>query len=231
MKKFLIVGDSLAMVRPKENVLFLDLYATKLARERPELLVVNGGVRANSSKGILTESYFDEYVSALPPDHVVVHLGIVDCTPRIFHPLERLILDLIGRTKIGKKFSQKVIGFRSQRRFSYTKKKSLSLVSLVQFQANLRQFFAMIRSVNPAAEFTFVNIVHPGVKMVERNFGMLDQIEKYNQVLEAEAQATGSKLIDFFSYTKCNPHVVLDDGYHISTEAHMYLYSELRKIL
>jgi lysophospholipase L1-like esterase len=202
-----------------------------LARERPESLVVNGGVRANSSKGILTESYFDEYVSALPPDHVVLHLGIVDCTPRIFHPFERLILDLIGRTKIGKKLSQRVIGFRSQRRFSYTKKKSLSLVPLIQFQANLRQFFALVRSVNPSAEFTFVNIVHPGLKMVERNFGMLDQIEKYNHVLEAEAKAMGAEVIDLFSFSKRNPHVVLDDGYHINSEAHMYLYSELRKIL
>jgi lysophospholipase L1-like esterase len=231
MKKYLIVGDSLAMVRPRDNVLFLDLYATKLARERPESLVVNGGVRANSSKGILSESYFDEYVSALPPDHVVVHLGIVDCTPRIFHPLERLVLDLMGRTKIGRRVSEKVISFRSQRRFSYTQKKSISLVPLSQFQANLRLFFASVRSANPAVQFTFVNIAYPGAKMIERNFGMLDQIRRYNDVLEAEARAMDSKVVDLFSFSRLNPHVVLDDGYHINSEAHMYLYSELRKIL
>ena len=48
----------------------------------------------------LFEDYFDEYLRPLSPDLVIIQIGIVDCAPRIFRPVERLILKVINEISL-----------------------------------------------------------------------------------------------------------------------------------
>src|SRR5690606_11192288 len=72
VKKLLIVGDSLSMSRHREGVTYEQMYPTLLACHLKNWLVINGSVRANTSRQIISENYQEEYILPLLPDVVVL---------------------------------------------------------------------------------------------------------------------------------------------------------------
>lgn len=136
MTDILIVGDSLAMVRPNVNSGFgwKDIYASRMQMAMPSNLVVLGAARANHTAKILRNNYITEYVSSLAPQVVVLHLGIVDAFPRLFTERESLILHYMDQVQPLKWFVKRLTRYRSGKRYSLTRKNNISYVSSDDFK-------------------------------------------------------------------------------------------------
>jgi lysophospholipase L1-like esterase len=228
MKKILIAGDSISMVRPEVGISYTDIYPIQLSHSLFPHLVINGSLRANNSAIIAGDEYQHEFVIPLVPDVVVLQIGIADCAPRVFGPLERRALAVLSALPGMQRLTSRLTRYRADRRLDYTRRKNVSLIDTQAFETNIMRFVDGVKGVNPAVAFVVVNIVCPRGRMVERNYGIAAKVAEYNAILSRIPQTT---TVDFFSYTKNNPEMVLDDGYHITKEAHRFLRSEVEDIM
>lgn len=228
MKKILLVGDSISMVRPNEGVFFQDLFITKLNIIFPGNIVVNAALRSNDTQSILKDHFLNEYVHPLSPDIIILQMGIVDASPRIFTKNEKMILSILSKSRLMKPLAKRVIKFRSERRYEFTQKRAVSSVTLSDFKNNLDKFLSICKNDNPNVHFIVINICKPGKFMIERNFGIISQILAYNAVLSDFRDDNNFELIDIYNYTAENPDTLLPDGYHITPKIHLYLFHELQ---
>ncbi|HQN65197.1 MAG TPA: SGNH/GDSL hydrolase family protein [Methylophilus sp.] len=222
MHNILIIGDSLSMVRPDQGVRLTATYAYKLQLELENSVVVNASLRANDSSNVLTANYLYETLQSFKPDLIVYFLGVVDCMPRLFTKKERRIVELLMSVKLVRPLVKAVISYKSKKRFWYTRNKLKQYVTLNQWKNNLDRFISIAGD-----KIIFVNIPSPGAKLKERNYAVEKIVDEYNSILSIKAQANSCKLLDLNKITRENPNLLLDDGYHISAEAHDLIFKEL----
>lgn len=218
MHKILLVGDSLSMVRPDFGVCYQDTFVYQLQTQLKDAILINASVRANSSQNVLTANYCYETLDAVKPDLVIYFLGVVDCMPRLFSRRERLFLRLLMATKFLKGLGKLIIAYRSKRRYELTKKKLIQFVSINSWNENLERFL-----LQSSCKVIFVNIPYPGDRLLSRNYQIEDIVNDYNSCLSDQAKKHGAMVVDFHSLTKKYPHLLLEDGYHITVEAHKIL--------
>lgn len=232
MKKILIAGDSLGMVRPDEGIFVEDIYPYLLQKTLiNDYFVINASQRANNSSRIISEDYAYEHIDAIKPDVVILQIGIVDCTPRLFTEIQKKIMAGIAQFPWLKPVISRYIKRKSLRRYDLTKKRKIVHVPLDKFEINLINFFEKIKSVSPNATFIVINILNPGHVMTSRNFGLVENVMDYNQKLTGIATNYSSKIIDLFNFTKLSPEVVLTDGHHIGKRAHQFIAQEALKAI
>ena len=218
MHNILLVGDSLSMVRPDFGVAYQDTFAYKLQAELEDSILINASIRANSSQNALTDNYCYETLDAVKPDLVIYFLGVVDCMPRLFSRRQRLLLRLLMATKFLKGLGKLIIAYKSKRRYEFTKKKLIQYVPIKNWNENLERFLIKARS-----KVIFVNIPFPGQRLVSRNYQIDEIVNNYNSCLSEQAKKHGAMLVDFYGITRESPHLLLEDGYHITVEAHKIL--------
>ncbi len=222
IRNILIVGDSLSMVRPDQGIQLTDTYAYKLQLELKKSVVINASLRANDSNNVLTANYIYETLQSFKPDLIVYFLGVVDCMPRLFTKKEHRIVGLLMAIKLVRPLVKAVIRYKSKKRLWYTKNKLKQYVTLTQWERNLDRFIATADS-----NIIFVNIPSPGAKLKERNYAIEKIIDEYNSILSTKAKKNSCRLLDLNKITRQNPNLLLDDGYHISSEAHDVIFKEL----
>ncbi|MCE4538170.1 SGNH/GDSL hydrolase family protein [Pelomonas sp. P7] len=225
--KLLIAGDSLSMSRHADGISFEQIYAVRIQRAHPAMLVINGSERANSSRRIASEEYLDEYLRPLAPDHVVIQVGVVDCTPRIFTEGERRLLRLMQRVPLLRAISRAIIRAASRNRAAITRQRNMPMIPLDEFQRHLQAFILEARKARIDCSIAIVNIACPSATFLLRNHGALELVERYNAALQTIASEAGSQVIDLFAYTRQHPESLLADGYHINAKAHQFLYEAL----
>lgn len=218
MHKILLIGDSLSMVRPDVGVLYQDTYVYQLQTQLKDSILINASVRANSSENALTANYCYETLDAVDPDLVIYFLGVVDCMPRLFSRRERLFLRLLMATKFLKNLGKLIIAYRSKRRYALTRKRLIQYVSIKSWGDNLEKFL-----LKSSCKVIFINIPYPGKRLISRNYQIEEIVDNYNTCLSEQAKKYGALVVDFNSLTKKSPHLLLEDGYHISVEAHKLL--------
>ena len=94
--RVLFLTDSLSLPRayPGGQVKWEDIYVNLLRREMPDLEVIHVGIGAATITELLR---LQNYYALVEPDIVVLHCGIVDCTPRALGEIE---LQEIGRAHV-----------------------------------------------------------------------------------------------------------------------------------
>lgn len=100
-------------------------------------------------------------------------------------------------------------------------------MSRLMILKNIISFFDVCLSFNKQARFVLINIAMPSATAIERNYSLMERVLQYNRIISEVAVAYGGHVIDFFNITKANPLLFLDDGYHINSEAHAILASEI----
>lgn len=218
MHKILLVGDSLSMARLDSGIGFEETYAYLLQIQLKNSIIINASVRANDSQNALSENYSYETLDAVNPDLVIYFLGVVDCMPRLFSRRERLILRLLMATKFLKGLGKLIIAYRSKRRYELTKKRLIQYVPIKSWNENLEKFL-----LKSSCKVVFVNIPYPGERLLSRNYQIEEIVNNYNSCLSDQAKKHGAMVVDFHSLTKKSPHLLLEDGYHITVEAHKML--------
>ncbi len=206
------------MVRPDFGVCYQDTYAYQLQTQLKDAILIDASVRANSSQNVLTANYCYETLDAVKPDLIIYFLGVVDCMPRLFSRRERLFLRLLMATKFFKGLGKLIIAYRSKRRYELTKKKLIQFVSINSWNEYLERFL-----LQSSCKVIFVNIPYPGDRLLSRNYQIEDIVNDYNSCLSDQAKKHGAMVVDFHSLTKKSPHLLLEDGYHITVEAHKIL--------
>lgn len=214
-----VLGDSLAMLRAECNIMLKDIYAYKLAQKLgQEYFVVNNARRANTITEQTGKQLMYDEVLNNNTDIFIIAIGICDCAPRIFSKKQEYIL----RNLLPNKISKYIIAFKSKYRYFFTKNSPKTWVSLDNFKMQYMNLIEIILNDCKSKKVYLINIADTTEKNNSRSYGFRENISKYNAVLDniATKYNQNVEVIDFHDITKKNPKLLLEDGIHITTEAH-----------
>ena len=229
--KIVVMADSLAMAREGEtNVKYETTYPYLLdqgLRQRfgsQAPLVIERGMRRRTIEYVLDEWY--ELVDLRRPEVVVIHVGIVDCAPRVFLRRERQFVENLRPAVLREAILSNV--HRHRRAIVNMRKKVY--VPADRFNALVGQVVARAKE-SKLRSLVIVNIITPPAEMDERSPGFIRNVGVYNEILKAHANATGVHLIDIDRMIKEAGGVeqLTVDGIHLNETGHKMLANEIEK--
>jgi lysophospholipase L1-like esterase len=229
--KIVVMADSLAMGREGEtNVAFDTTYPYLLDQslrrrfqaEAP--LVIERGMRRRTIEYVLDEWY--ELVDLRKAEVVVVHVGIVDCAPRVFLRRERQFVENLRPAFLREAILSNV--HRHRRAIVNMRKKVY--VPPERFNALVGQVIERAKA-SKLRSLIFVNIITPPAEMDERSPGFIKNAERYNQILRTHADANKVYLIDIDRMIKeaGGAEQLTVDGIHLNEAGHEMLAKEIEK--
>jgi lysophospholipase L1-like esterase len=223
--KIVIMADSLAMAREGEtNVPFEATYPNLLEQSLRRRFgsqspwVIERGMRRRTIEYVLDEWY--ELVDLRKPEIVVIHVGIVDCAPRVFLRRERQFVENLRPAFLREAILSNVHRYR--RAIVKTRKKVY--VPPDRFNALVGQVLARAKA-SKLRSLVVVNIITPPAEMDERSPGFIENAGVYNQILKTHAEANGVHLIDIDRMIKEAGGVeqLTVDGIHLNETGHAML--------
>jgi lysophospholipase L1-like esterase len=187
-------------------------------------LVIERGMRRRTIEYVLDEWY--ELVDLRKPEVVVVHVGIVDCAPRVFLRRERQFVENLRPTFLRESILNNV--HRHRRAIVNMRKKVY--VPADRFNALVGQVVERAKQ-SKLRSLVVVNIITPPAEMDERSPGFIMNAGVYNEILKTHAQADGVHLIDVDGMIKAAGGVeqLTVDGIHLNETGHKMLAKELEK--
>lgn len=210
------------MPRLREGIRYEDTYAYLIQKSGYEVIL-----RSDYSNDTQVQASHDNLtvdVEYFRPNAVVIQLGIVDCAPRLFSKREAAMIN-----HLPKFLRSGIIAFLSKHRFAFTKQNPKVYVGIDDFRTNMQHIINFTREHDAVP--VIVNIARPPAALVERSYGILDNVKAYNIVLRDLAEANGCDLVDLYSTVEENPDRLLDDGIHLGKEGHVALASAILAVL
>lgn len=229
-----VVADSLALVRPEDNIYEKDMYPFKIQKELKNKIYVNSkAVKSNSSTIENEQVGFVYHAKGASASYLVIGLGIVDCSPRLFSKKMKQFLDCASKIPLVSKFVNRYIAYKSRNRFALTKNKPMTQTSVLEYESNMNQIVSNFQKYNTIKEIFLLTIAFPGPYLSERSWGIEENIKQFNSILYKMAQSNPSKIhiIDVYEFTQKNPQYILADGHHISIEVHDFIAASIVKII
>ena len=228
--KIAILADSLALPRQKEagDTPYETTYPFLLERDlrrkwgHDEIGIIERGLRRRTIENVV-EDWF-EIVELRKPEVVVVHVGIVDCAPRVFLRKER---DFVERLRPAR-LRAPILNFAHEHRRRIVQLRKKVYVSPERFEAGVDRVIELAGKCN-LKSLVFVNIISPPVEMEERSPGFLKNVETYNRLLENKGQHSNVTVIDLNRLLSLNggTKALTVDGIHLSPEGHRLLANAL----
>lgn len=227
--KIVIMADSLAMPREGEtNVPYEATYPYLLDQSLRRRfgcdapLVIERGMRRRTIEYVLDEWY--ELVDLRRAEVVVVHVGVVDCAPRVFLRRERQFVENLRPAILREAILRNV--HRHRRTIVNVRKKVY--VPADRFNVLVGQVIERAKQ-SKLRSLVFVNIITPPAEMDERSPGFVQNVRVYNEILAAHAKGDGVHLIDLDRMIKEAGGVdqLTVDGIHINEAGHAMLAKEI----
>ena len=228
MEIITILGDSLDMPRLNESILYKDTYAYKLNNMLgSDYLVINRSRRANTILEQANRQNINDDILSSESEYFIIHLGIVDCAPRLFSKKENKILSYIKPGRI----ARYIVKVKSHYRYFFTKNFPKVYVSLTHFKEKYNFIVDLIINKTPCKKIFIVNIAKTNKKNEKRSYNFNSNICDYNNIIYDiyEKYENYIELIDFYKMTEENPNLLLDEGIHITKKAHSILSNILYK--
>ncbi len=227
ISKLLFLGDSLLLYRPSDEIYLEDTYPyismNELKKHGKFEIEIRGERRNDTSTVALDEKLIYNIVSSRP-DIVVVHLGIVDCAPRLFTRVEYNLI-----SHLPSMLRRLIIAFFRRNRRFFTKHFPTVYVKKEDFKRNMEKILTTIKNQN--AQSIIVNIAKPPDEKLRKSFNFMKNVIEYNKILDTLAEEYNCPIIDFYNATLKHPEYLLRDGIHPSKEGHLYLAKEVEKQL
>lgn len=227
--RIVALADSLALPRPEPSgrvlweetwpyVLQQELYSTGLKAD-----VINCGMRARTIDTILGFE-FTEHVILKRPDIIILQVGIVDCSPRIFSRSEgRILKSQIMPAGL----RERIIQRRSQRRSQITSRNPLAKVytSPEKFAACLDSFQVKLKSLDWSPVIFILPIVSDRHMMETKSPGHTANVDLYNAILKSYCQKSNAWWVECpgFLPAKEGETLFCEDGVHLNVEGHRLL--------
>lgn len=223
----IVIGDSLACPRPWEGIGLRDTYAYQLQ----ELLgnehyVINWSMGENSTQKATTEGFLRTYVRAAEAHYAIIQLGIVDCAPRLMSKFERLVGGVAVRLPVCRDLFKRYTNLKARNRLYLTKLFPMTLVSKKVFREKYHLLISEILKWNKIKKVYLINIASPGLALVTRSYGIGNNVDSYNEIINELHQIFHDKtiLIDLNSQINVNQDwITSNDGHHILMPAHDWL--------
>jgi acyl-CoA thioesterase I len=230
-RTIIIVGDSLGCPRPWEGVDLKATYAFQLAQQLgPGNFVANYSASDNSTVRSVKESFLRTYVRAAGANYAIVHLGIVDCAPRLLSSFERAIGFVASRVAPFRPVFGAYVKLKARYRYQLTRMFPRTLVPKEQFASHYRQLLRELIEHNPIAKVFLINIAYPGAILTERSYHILENIQAYNAVIAAFCAEFPGKieLVDLHAKTaERREWITPADGHHLFADAHAWIASRI----
>jgi lysophospholipase L1-like esterase len=226
--KICLISDSLSLPRIEElcSSTYEETYPYILqthlqTRLCPRVLILdeNGRRRLTSHEAV---KELEEKITLKHPHILILHLGIVDCAPRVFMPLENRLVTSI-RPLILKKL---VLQFVNRNR-----RKIIQLfpnrvyIRLNQFKKNMEK--VITRCLTEGVQKIFiVNIISPPDQYEYRSPGLQKNVRAYNRVLAELQKGNRIKLLDINSEAQKyfeSETILNQDGIHLNNHGHKIL--------
>ena len=221
-KRVVILGDSLAMPRPEENVHYEETYAYKLSQ------FIDGEIICRASRSNTTlkqsgqQSLYDN-LAVFEPHVVIIQLGIVDCSPRLFGRKQAFVL-----SKLPDFLRSMIINIFSKHRLLLTKIRPKVYVSQNIFEQSIDLLFKKISSLGSKA--ICISIASTNDRNNRRSYHFDENIKRYNSILQNRCHQFSFEYLDFYTATSENSFL-LDDGIHINSSGHDFLTARISDLL
>jgi hypothetical protein len=228
--KIVILADSLALPREEDGskISYEDTYPFLLDQSlRQQLgarapLVLERGMRRRTIEYVLDD--WLEMVELRKPE--VVHVGIVDCAPRVFLRREGQLVEKLRPARL-KNF---VFDFVHRHRRRIIELRPRVYVDPLRFRNLAGQVIHRAR-VSGVRSLVFINIIKPPDEMETRSPGFQQNVEKYNGILNELVDGELVSLVDLNGLIERagGTTKLTVDGIHINEAGHKMLAQELEK--
>lgn len=221
--RIVILSDSLGRPRPdladEEKTRITDVYGSILAEKLGKPFIVDlCYVESIDTEDALLWS--QRMVAFREPDIIIYHLGINDCTPRVFRKNANPFIFYPLFRKLTGDICLKAI---SRYRYYLTRALRRTHVPLADYKTNLQKMRAEVIKYSPHCSFFAISIAKASQKIAVRNYELNENIEKYNNAL---CELFGDRYIDV-NLMLPNDQLLISDGVHLTKIAHRLLADEL----
>lgn len=227
MHALVIIGDSISCPRPSEDIGLRQTYAWKLQEKlQPDFYVVNWAASDNNSRRATSSGFLATYLRSSDATYAVVQLGIVDCAPRLMSNLERLIVGLASRVPGLRILNAAYVRAKARHRFALTKWFPRTLVPRQEYETNMRRLIGELLEQSRMRKVFVVNIAQAGAVLLERSYGIAENISSYNEVLASIVSSDPKRLhmVNIGEKTQEHPEwITRSDGHHLRSEAHAWI--------
>jgi len=215
MKKLIILGDSLSMPRPDFE--YEKTYLCLLKKILFDWDIIIKNRRSNDTEK--TSRHLFKEIAFLKPDMVVIHLGIVDCAPRLFSKSEKKVVN-----KMPLFLQKRIIDFLSKYRYFFTKYFKKTYVPDFKFEKCMTYIIKTIFDLGAVP--IVINIAGTNSKNKLRSCGFEKNINRYNQILNNILKDFEINTIDINSK---GTDVLLSDGIHLNEVGHQWVAEQIGK--
>lgn len=228
--KIAILADSLAL--PREDVggdellevTYPYLLDQSLRRQfgANAPIIFERGMRRRTIEYVLDE--WNELVELRRPQIVIVHVGIVDCAPRVFLRREASFVANIRFARL----RDRIFKFTHDHRRKIVQFRRKVYVPLPRFERLVRQVVEKAREMD-VKSLVFINIIRPPDSVEERSPGFQSNVIAYNQVLQEQTKHDFVSLIDLnrLVHEDGGSDALTVDGIHLNERGHVLLAQKL----
>lgn len=215
-KQIVILGDSLSL--PRNELTVEHTYPMILENLlESEYKIFNKSIRANDTSLQIKSLYGD--LVGFNPDFVIIHLGIVDCAPRLFKRLERKVYSTINKVF-------PIIKLFSRHRYLLTKLFPKVYVDIQQFEKNYRFLLQEINKMN--TNVIVIGIADSSEETKAKSYNYEKNILTYNSAIKSIIKEFNNVFyIDVFNYK--DEEILLPDGIHLNKIGSRILANDILK--
>lgn len=225
-----ILADSLALPRHKKDgdVPYFQTYPYLLKKSLGnDFHIVEGGKRFRTIVDCLDD--YDELVRLKQASIIILHVGIVDCAPRVFTPESRRIVAMLPwiiRVPL-----LKIIKY--MRPFLINEQKPRQWVSARDFKKAYEDIVALAKKEGVQGVVS-LGVIRPSDELEQRSPGYKECMEHHNAIIMDICEAdTFVKYIDINEIIDNNGgnKALTVDGMHLNNKGHELLAGELIKTI
>lgn len=212
----LIVGDSLGL--PRENMPYEKTWPRLVSKSTGNHVVAK--VQRALTSAMLHGGMYQDWLEFYAPKTVIMQIGIVDCAPRYLKN-GGLAMKLLGVAPGPVKSAAWKMIKKGGRQAKHAD------VSPDAFEANLKKYTARCLKAG-VEQLLFVSIARSGSAMVKSNPGILEQVARYNEIInKVAATCSICTVIDVLAHA--DDSYFLEDGYHLNEYGNQQLFNALSK--
>lgn len=222
--RLIIIGDSLILFRSDRynsidetyGFIIKNYFKSKNKDNEVFMIMPRGGNNTNNTKYQSDSRRMIYDIIQFEPDIVIIHLGIVDCAPRLLTEHENTIIGSLPYY-----IRKKIIKFLSKNRFFFTKTFQKVYVKIEDFEKNYQKILTLIKKIGAIP--IIINITKPNQRLLNRSYKFLERVNNYNNVMLKLSNRNNYNLIDIYSMIENEPILRWKDGIHLSKEGHKRL--------
>jgi len=209
----IFITDSLMMFREQDKIPLEESYGYLVyqhyLKEKNDWNIILRPSRLNHTVYQAHPDNLTYDVKLARPDIVFIHLGIVDCAPRLFYQIEDILIN-----RLSTKMKENLLTFFSKRRALFTKHFPKVYVPIKDFEDYYEIILKAVVESNAVP--VIMNIAKTSKRNASRSHNFEKNIRAYNAVLSKLARKYKCRLIDVYDEIDTNEEFLLSDGIHLS---------------